>query len=97
MDRTYFVYILASASRELYVGVTNDLWKRLAQHRSSLKPHSYTTRHETTRLVYCEATHDVRAAIHREKQLKGWTRKRKLALVEASNPEWKDLGEDLPP
>ena len=70
MPRTYFVYILASDSRELYVGVTNDVHRRVAQHRSGLHPDSYTSRHGTTRLVYCELTHDVTAAIRREEQIK---------------------------
>lgn len=72
MPRTYFVYILASDSHELYVGVTNDLYKRLAQHRSSLNPDSYATKHRTTRLVYCESTDDVSAAIWREKQIRSF-------------------------
>lgn len=93
MPRTYFVYILASDSHELYIGVTNDLYKRLTQHRTSLNPNSYTTKHQTTKLVYCESTADVRAAIAREKQIKGWTRKRKLELVDQLNPSWKDLAE----
>jgi len=95
MPRTYFVYILASDARELYVGVTNNVYRRVAQHRSSLDPDSYTTRHQTTRLVYCESTPDVSAAIRREKQIKSWTRKRKLELIEKANPAWRDLAEGL--
>jgi putative endonuclease len=95
MPRTYFVYILASDSHELYVGVTNDVYQRLAQHRNSLNPDSYTTKHRTTKLVYCESTSDVRAAIRREKQIKGWTRKRKLELVDQINPSWKELAEGI--
>lgn len=95
MPRTYFVYILASDSHELYVGVTNDVYKRLAQHRSSLNRDSYTTKHRTTKLVYCESTSDVTAAIRREKQIRGWTRKRKLELVDQVNPSWKDLAEGI--
>jgi putative endonuclease len=91
MGRTYFVYILASESRELYVGVTNDIYKRVSQHRSGLDPESYTTRHRTFRLVYCESTWDVRAAIRREKQVKSWTRRRKIELIEQANPDWRDL------
>lgn len=71
MPRTYFVYILASESRELYIGVTNNLAKRLAQHRERLNPMAYTVKHQTVRLVYAETTNDVRAAIGREKQIKG--------------------------
>ena len=95
MARTYFVYILASDSRELYVGVTNDLWKRLEQHRSNLKRDAYTAKHGTKRLVYCEPTGDVRAAIHREKQIKGWTREKKLALIRTQNSAMKDLAPQL--
>jgi putative endonuclease len=73
MRLTYFVYILASESCELYVGVTNDLSRRLAQHRSGLNQDTYTTKHRTFRLVYCESTDDVTAAIRREKQIKGWS------------------------
>jgi putative endonuclease len=95
MRRTYYVYILSSESRELYVGITNDLYKRVAQHRLALDPNSYTARHQTLRLVYCESTLDVLAAIQREKQIKGWTRRRKLELIEQVNPEWIDLAGHL--
>jgi putative endonuclease len=95
MRRTYYVYILASDSRELYVGVTNDLYKRVVQHRSGLNPNSYTTKHQTLRLVYCESTDDVRSAIRREKQIKGWTRRRKVELIKQANPTWCDLAEDV--
>jgi putative endonuclease len=89
--RAYHVYILASDSRELYVGITNDLFKRVAQHRSAIDPQGYTTKHRIGRLVYCESTQDVLAAIKREKQIKSWTRKRRLELIEQSNPDWVDL------
>ena len=93
MPRTYFVYILASASHELYVGVTGNIARRVAQHRRCLSIEGYTARHLTTRLVYCESTQDILAAIIREKQIKGWTRKKKLELVEQLNPDWKDFAE----
>jgi putative endonuclease len=89
--RTYHVYILASDSRQLYVGITSDLFKRVAQHRSAIHPQSYTTRHQISRLVYCESTQDALAAIKREKQIKGWTRRRKLELISQVNPAWADL------
>jgi putative endonuclease len=85
--RTYHVYILASESRELYVGITNDLAKRVAQHRSAIDPQSYTTKHRIGRLVYCESTQDVLAAIKREKQIKSWTRRRRLDLIEQNEPK----------
>ena len=81
-----FVYILASDSRQLYVGVTNNIYRRIAEHRSSVDPDSYTTKHRIIRLVYCESTDSVTAAIGREKQIKGWTRVRKLELINQNNP-----------
>ncbi len=95
MTRTYYVYILASQSRELYVGVTNDVYKRVSQHRSGVNPNSYTARHRTSRLVYCEPTHDVLSAIRREKQIKGWSRRKRLELIERANPEWNDLADHV--
>jgi putative endonuclease len=93
MPREFYVYILASDSRELYVGVTGDLVARVSQHRTSFKPVGYTAKHGTKRLVYCEVTHDVQAAIRREKQIKGWSRRKKLELIETLNPDWIDLAE----
>lgn len=93
MPGTYFVYMLASDSRELYVGVTNDLMRRVAQHRGGVAPDGYTAQHTTTHLVYCESTRDVLAAIIREKQIKGWTRRKKLDLIEKMNPDWTDYAE----
>ena len=94
MSRTYYVYILASDSRELYVGVTGNVVTRLAQHRAAVNPNGYTAQHATKHLVYCESSHDILAAIIREKQIKGWARKKKLELVEQANPDWKDFAED---
>jgi putative endonuclease len=79
-----FRYILASDSRELYVGITNDLYRRIAEHRSGFDPGSYTTKHQTVRLVYCESTDDVTAAIRREKQIKGWKEKKKAGVGRAN-------------
>ena len=89
--RDYYVYILASKSRELYIGVTNNLTRRMAEHRAGVNPDDHAYRHEIIRLVHVERTTDVRDAIRREKQLKGWKRIRKLRLIESSNPDWKDL------
>jgi putative endonuclease len=91
-SRTYFVYIMANESRMLYVGVTNDLERRVAEHKQKLID-GYTKRYNLSRLVHFEDTSDIRAAIEREKQLKGWLRKRKLALIEEHNPQWQDLSE----
>jgi putative endonuclease len=93
MARTYFVYILASETRKIYIGVTNNLQRRLAEHRTGWDPNSYTERHATTRLVYYEMTADVTSAIRREKRLKRLSRQRKLRLIERVNPEWRDLAE----
>jgi putative endonuclease len=93
MARTYFVYILASESRELYIGVTNDLERRLAEHRLGVDPASYSSRHQTVKLVYYELTMDMISAIRREKRLKRLSRLRKVRLIEKMNPGWKNLAE----
>ena len=88
--RTFTVYILASLSRRLYVGVTNDVDRRMLQHRSC-RADAFTAKYRITRLVYFEQTVDVHAAIEREKQLKGWRRAKKIALIESVNAGWIDL------
>jgi putative endonuclease len=90
--KRFFIYILASASRTLYIGMTNDLERRVREHRS--KQGGFTARYSVTALVYWEEYADPRDAIAREKYLKGWKRFRKIALVESKNPEWADLAED---
>ena len=92
--RTYYVYIMASRSRVLYTGVTNDLGRRVHQHKRSLTP-GFTSRYHITRLVYFEEFGDVRDAIAREKQLKGWVRSRKVRLIEQKTPTWEDLADIL--
>ena len=89
----YYVYIMASRSRTLYTGVTNNLERRVAQHKLKLLP-GFTTQYRIERLVYFEQHGDIRAAIQREKQIKGWTREKKLALIKFMNPGWCDLSED---
>ena len=91
--KQYFVYIMASASGTLYTGVTGDLERRVAEHKQKLIP-GFTARYNITRLVYYESTPDVRSAIAREKQIKGWLRAKKVALIESVNPQWRDLSED---
>jgi len=93
MRRSYYVYILTNASRTLYTGVTNDLERRVLEHKRKLIP-GFTRRYNLTRLVYFEEFGDIRDAIAREKQIKGWLRARKVALIEATNPTWKDLSAD---
>ena len=88
--KQYYVYILASRSRNLYVGVTNELERRVYEHKQKLIP-GFTTKYSIERLVYFEATEDVHSAISREKQIKGWLRSRKIALIESMNPTWDDL------
>ena len=89
-DRRYYVYILSSPSHVLYTGVTNDLNRRVAEHRHKLIP-GFSRRYNVTRLVHFEETSDVRSAIAREKEIKAWRRSKKVALVDAANPGWKDL------
>jgi putative endonuclease len=91
--RQFFVYIMASKSRTLYTGVTNDIRRRVSQHKSLEQP-GFTKRYKVTRLVYCETLGSARDAIHREKEIKGWVRKKKIALIEQENPDWRDLAQD---
>lgn len=88
--KTMFVYILTNHSRTLYIGVTNNLERRMTEHKSKCVP-GFTKKYNITQLVYYEETSDTRAAIEREKQLKGWLRKKKIELIEQNNPEWKNL------
>ena len=88
--RAMFVYIMTNRSGTLYVGVTNDIARRVREHRDQ-RPGSFTTRYRLDRLVYVEQTESVRAALVREKQLKGWVRRKKLALIATTNPTWADL------
>jgi putative endonuclease len=91
---TYHVYILASLHRVLYIGVTSDLRGRVYKHKAGAMK-GFTTRYKVNRLVYFETYADARSAIAREKQLKGWVRKRKVELVEAENPGWEDLADRI--
>ena len=89
-DYHFWVYILASRSRTLYIGMTNSLVSRTATHLDNL-PGTFTARYSIHRLVYYEYFQYVRSAIRREKELKHWTRKQKLELIERANPTWEDL------
>lgn len=91
----YYVYIMSNHSRTLYVGVTSDLIRRVFEHKSKLIP-GFTKRYNVTDLVYFEQTSDIASAIIREKEIKGWVRRKKVALVHESNPEWRDLSLDWP-
>jgi putative endonuclease len=91
--KQYYVYIMTNRSKTLYTGVTSKLLRRSSEH----KEHSYagfTDRYQIDRLVYFEVFTDIRSAITREKQIKGWTRLKKIALIVSQNPTWQDLGED---
>jgi putative endonuclease len=90
-ERTYYVYILSSLSGTLYTGVTNSIFHRTLQHRNKETP-GFTSKYDVNRLVYYETFSYVLNAIARKKRIKGWTRKRKIDLIESMNPEWKDLG-----
>ena len=89
----YYVYIMTNCSKTLYIGVTNNLQRRVYEHQHHLVA-GFTSKYHMTRLVYFEATSDVNAAIEREKQLKGWLRAKKVALIESINPDWRDLSEE---
>ena len=90
MSRCYYVYIMASISRTLYVGVTADLMRRVEEHKRG-EVEGFTTKYKLKKLVYYEDYQDIRHAIEREKQLKGWRRGKKVALIESVNPNWMDL------
>lgn len=94
----YYVYILANHTRTvLYTGVTNNLLRRVYEHKNHLDPNSFTARYHVHNLVYFEQASDPTVAIAREKQIKGWNRKRKNKLVEEKNPKWEDLYPSLLP
>jgi putative endonuclease len=87
------VYIMTNYAHTLYTGVTNDLERRVYEHKNKMVP-GFTSRYGLNSLVYFDATENVESAILREKQIKGWLRKKKVALIESMNPEWKDLSTD---
>ncbi len=93
--KAYYVYIMASKRNgTLYIGVTNDLLRRVTEHKQGLVD-GFSKKYGTKMLVYFEETSDVEAALNREKRLKTWLRKWKIALIEEKNPEWKDLYDEL--
>jgi putative endonuclease len=93
--KTYYVYILASKSRTLYTGVTNNLERRVVEHRRKLVP-GFTARYNINRLVCYEGGGNIEAMIAREKQIKAWGRMKKIALIESVNRDWKDLSDGWP-
>ena len=93
MPREYYVYIMTNKSRMLYTGVINNLMRRVQEHKNKQVP-GFTSKYNIRFLVYFESTNDIHAALRREKQIKGWLRKKKIALIESLNPLWKDLSEE---
>lgn len=91
--RAYFIYILASDSGVLYTGMTNDLKRRVYQHRTAGEG-SFTGRYRVYKLVWWEIAREPRAVIAREKEIKAWSRRKRVALIEADNPGWQDLAAD---
>jgi len=89
-----YVYILSSKGRRLYIGFTNQLEIRIHQHKTKAHPESFTAKYNIDQLVYFERHPIASAGIAREKQLKGWTRLKKIALIVANNPTWRDLSLD---
>lgn len=96
-ERSYAVYIMASKKDGiLYVGVTNDLVRRVLEHKAR-ETEGFTKKYFVTKLVWFDVTNDVAAAIQKEKQIKAWKRSWKIRLIEEANPGWKDLYETLLP
>jgi putative endonuclease len=92
-NRQYYVYVLTNRSNKvIYIGVTNNLERRMFEHKNKLVE-GFTKRYNLTKLVYYEVTEDVESAIKREKQLKNWHRDWKISLVNQFNPEWEDLSQ----
>lgn len=92
-SNTYYVYFMNSPSGTLYTGITNDLRKRVYQHKHKLIK-GFTQQYNVVRLAYFEETPDVNSAIAREKEIKGWRRSKKIELIKTMNPQWKDLAEE---
>ena len=86
-----YVYILSNDTHRLYIGATDDLPRRVYEHRNRVHPNAFTARYTYDRLVYFEVLPTVEEAFAREKHLKGWTRKKKVALIQSVNPRWHDL------
>jgi putative endonuclease len=93
-SKTYYVYIMSNQSRTLYVGFTNDIRKRVWEHKTGLVD-GFTHRYKIDTLVYVESFNDALSAIAREKQVKHWRRDKKLRLIDQSNPDWRDLSDGL--
>ena len=88
--KEFYVYIMTNRSKTLYTGITNDLIRRVYEHKNKMID-GFTKKYNITKLVYFEETNDIQAAIAREKQIKGWLRSKKIALIESVNPRWSDF------
>ncbi len=93
MTKEYYVYIMTNKSRTLYTGVTNDLMRRVYEHKNKIVQ-GFTSKYNIQYLVYYESTTSIYVALEREKQIKGWFRAKKIALINSVNPDWKDLSEE---
>ncbi len=94
--KQYYVYIMTNRSRTLYTGVTNDLNRRVYEHKNKIIK-GFTAKYNIDILVFYEVYNDITLAIQREKQIKGWLRKKKIDLIESVNPGWKDLSAEWEP
>ena len=95
MSKQYYVYIMTNDTDTVtYTGVTNDLYRRVYEHKNKLVE-GFTKRYNINKLVYFEMCEDIESVIMREKQIKGWTRKAKVALINTMNPEWIDLSDEF--
>lgn len=91
MNKQYYIYIITNkTNRVLYTGVTNDLKRRVYEHKKKLVK-GFTSKYNVSKLVFYDICEDIEGAILREKQIKGWLRRKKIALIESMNPEWRDL------
>ncbi|MFA6897255.1 MAG: GIY-YIG nuclease family protein [Patescibacteria group bacterium] len=93
-EYVFYVYIMASASGTLYIGVTNDIRRRVAEHKAG-KLEGFTKKYNCKKLVYIETTRYIYSALEREKQIKKWRREKKEKLIKETNPHWKDLADEL--
>ncbi|MBN2313406.1 MAG: GIY-YIG nuclease family protein [Sedimentisphaerales bacterium] len=92
-DHQYYIYIMTNRSGTLYIGVTNNIRKRIFQHKNQLVE-GFTKKYNINRLLYYETFSDIHSAIAREKSIKGWLRSKKIELIETINPNWADLSKD---
>ncbi len=91
--KSYYVYIMTNRTRTLYTGVTNNLERRVYEHKHKIIP-GFTSKYNINQLVYYEETNSIHVAIEREKEIKSWLRRRKIELIESKNPTWHDLSKD---